>query len=63
MRLLSPGPSQAHVWPLLAHDLGAENQGRHHAQQGDRERLGELRPPPCMCGNVHFDCCVLFTHM
>lgn len=29
------------MWPLLAHDLGAEDQGCHHAQQGDRERLGK----------------------
>lgn len=47
------------MWPLLAHDLGAEDQGCHHAEQGHRERLGKLPPP----GNVHFDCCVLFTDM
>lgn len=61
--LLSPGSSQEHVWPLLAHDLGAEDQGGHHAEQGHRERLGKLRPPPSISGNMCFDCCVLFTDM
>lgn len=36
-----PGPPQKYLRPLLADDLGAEDQSRHHAEQGDREGLGE----------------------
>lgn len=39
--VLSTGPPQEHLWPLLAHDLGAEDEGGHHAQQSHRERISE----------------------
>ncbi len=29
------------MWPLLANDLGTENQSSRHAKQGHRERLGK----------------------
>lgn len=38
---LFAGASAQHMWPLLGDGVGAEEQGRSHAQSGDGERLGK----------------------
>lgn len=45
------GPFAEHVWSLLGDGVGAEEQGRGHAQQSDGERVGKscLRLLPWRC--------------
>lgn len=38
------GPFTKHMWSLLGDGVGAEEQGRGHAQPHHGERLGKLKP-------------------